>query len=241
MASTDPRLEPVQYVLDLPHRTAFERDDFLVTDANRAAVAAIERWPEWPAPTLILTGPEGSGKSHLAAVWRSMSAAKLATASDLTSDEIPALLANEALVIEDAPGSGLDERALFHALNLAKEQSAYVLITTRAFPSHWQVELPDLRSRLNAANLAELGSPDDMLLRALLLKQFTDRQIAIDQRSLDYMVSRMERSFAAARDLVSLIDSRALAERAKVTRTFIARVMSGSGFGDATQADDFTD
>jgi chromosomal replication initiation ATPase DnaA len=214
-----------QLAFDLPHRPATGRDDFLVTPSNAKAVALIDLWPNWPANTLILLGPSGSGKSHLAAVWHEMTGALMARPSDLHEDRVPDLLKRAALVIEDAPGEALDEPAFFHLLNLAREQRAYVLITAPGGPTGWGISLPDLLSRLRAAPVAQLGPPDDALLRGVLVKLFADRQIGVDETVVSYLISRMPRELAAARTLVAEIDRRALEERAEVTRNFVAKVL----------------
>jgi chromosomal replication initiation ATPase DnaA len=226
-----------QLAFDLPHRAARGRDDFLVSPANEQAVAMIDRWPDWLGPALILVGPPGAGKTHLAQVWRSMSAAECCTAEDLTVDRIPALLAGGALVVEDLPGTSLDETALFHLINLARETRGSLLLTSQAQPGSWPVALRDLNSRLRAMPVAVLGEPDDALLRGLLVKLFADRQIAVDEPTLAFMVTRMERSAESARRLVELIDRRSLQEGIGVTRGFVSRILQeisepGFRFGD---------
>ena len=218
--------KPEQYILDLPHRPALGRDDFLITEANRAAVAAIDRWPGWHYPVMILCGPPGSGKSHLAAVWLSLTGARQTEATSLQEAGVPHDLATGALLIENAGPGQVDERALFHAINLARELKATILITSQTLPAEWGVQLPDLASRLKAAELAMLDAPDDALLRGVLVKQFADRQIAVDERTISYLLPRMERSFEGVRSLVAEIDRRAMAERADVTRPFVARVLT---------------
>ncbi len=163
----------------------------------------------------------------LAAAWQTLSGADQVGASALCEADVPQLLSKGALLIEDAPAADMQERALFHAFNLAREHSATILITTREFPTRWPVTLPDLVSRLRAADVAELLPPDDALLRGVLVKQFADRQIAVNERVISYMLTRMERSFDALRSLVDEIDRRALAERAEITRPFVSRVMAG--------------
>lgn len=214
-----------QLAFDLPHRPATGRDDFLVTPSNAKAVALIDLWPNWPSNTLILLGPPGSGKSHLAAVWHEMTGARMARPSDIRADAVPRLLERAALVIEDAPGAAPEEAAFFHLLNLAREQKAYVLVTALAPPPAWGIALPDLLSRLKAAPIAQLGPPDDALLRGVLVKLFADRQIGVDEAVVSYLISRMPRELAAARSLVAEIDRRALEERAEVTRSFAAKVL----------------
>ena len=140
---------------------------------------------------------------------------------------MPPLLAKGALVVEDAPGLGLDERALFHLLNLAREQGAYLLLTSRESPTGWKLTLPDLTSRLKAIPAAALGPPDDDLLRSVLVKLFADRQIAVDEAVVSYLVARIPRALGAADSLVAEIDRRALEEKAEVTRMFVGRVLAG--------------
>lgn len=214
-----------QLAFDLPHRPATGRDDFLVTPSNAKAVALIDLWPNWPSHALILLGPPGSGKSHLAAVWHEATGARVIGPADISKAVVPQLLEQGALVIEDAPGEGLDEAGLFHLLNLAREQKASILITARQAPLGWGVALPDLISRLKAAPTAQLGAPDDALLRGVLVKLFTDRQIVVDEATVSYLLARMPRELASARSLVAEIDRRALEERAEVTRNFAARVL----------------
>ena len=226
MTDKSPR-SPSQLVFHLPLTPGMGREDFFVSQANHEAFELIEKWPGESnrSHLLVLTGPVGSGKSHLAEIWRARTSAARASVADVTVENVPRLLAAGALVIEDAPGEGLDERAMFHLINMARETSAAILVTSRGFPSRWPVALPDLKSRLKAALVAELGRPDDELLRAVLVKLFADRQLRIGEETVSYMLTRMERSLATARDLVDEIDRRALAEKANVTRAFVSRIM----------------
>lgn len=228
---------PQQLVFDLPVRAAVGRQDFFVSTANQAAVDLIDRWPDWPASTLFLVGPPGSGKSHLAQVWCGASGAALRPADSLRTEAVPDALSAGALALEDAPGAQLDERAFFHLMNHAREHRAFVLVTSQVAPARWPVELADLKSRLRASPVAELKAPDDALLRAVLVKHFADRQIAVDEALISYMIARMERSPEAARRLVAEIDSRALAERAPVTRRFAGRVMDALAGREPPEAD----
>ena len=222
--STSP---PAQLTFDLPAEPGMSRDDFFVTGANRAALEMVEGWPagEASSPLLALIGPPGSGKTHLAHIWRARTGALTAGPGDVTAENLPALLSAGHLVLEDMPSASLDETAMFHLVNMAREEGAAILLTSRMFPARWPVALPDLKSRLRAAQLAGLGAPDDDLLRAVLVKLFTDRQIRPAEGVISYMLTRMERSLAAARDLVEEIDRRALQERANITIPFVSRVM----------------
>lgn len=216
-----------QLPLDLPQRAALGRDDFLVSPSNAAAVRLVDDWPNWPAHGAILIGPPGSGKSHLAQVWQAKSKAKILTAQALNVAGLAEDFVNNALAIEKTTVPVFEETALFHALNLAKQRGGHVLITAQAEPSRWGVALPDLASRLNALPLVHILPPDDALLRGVLVKLFADRQIAVDEPLVNYMVLRMPRSLSAARELVAAIDAQALAKKAEITRPFVAKVMAG--------------
>ena len=216
---------PRQLALALPHAENFAREDFLAGAPNKAALGLIERWPDWPDRTLALVGPDGAGKSHLAAIWAEIAGARRVSARALGETELLAALATGALVVEDASAQ-LDERALFHLLNLVRQEEAFVLITARTAPTNWRVELPDLASRLRAVPVVELSAPDDALLRALLVKLFADRQLAVDEGLIGYLVARIERSFAGARTAVEELDREALRQKRPVTRALAAEVLS---------------
>ena len=215
---------PEQLVLALGHAVSFAREDFLEGPSNAAALALIERWPDWPGRSVVLVGPEGSGKSHLAEVWvRKAGGLRLAAAS-LEQAAVPALIATGAIAVEDI-AEGVNEIALFHLLNLAREQTAYLLLSARDVPVRWPIRLPDLASRVRALPTIELTAPDDALLRAVMIKLFADRQLAVDESLIGYLITRIERSFAAARAVVALLDREALRQQRPVTRALAAELM----------------
>lgn len=218
---------PLQLTLPLDCRPAMGREDFLVAPSNRIAVDMIDSWPQWGGHSVILGGPAGSGKSHLAEVWRSRSGAVRLKAGEISGDMLSER-AGHAVVVEDAPGPTLDERALFHLYNHLKELGGHILITTRVPPSRWPLKLADLATRVRASPYIELQLPDDTLLAGLILKLFRDRQIDIDDGTIRFMMARMERSFAAARELVEAVDRRALRDRLPVTRRLVSRVLHDS-------------
>ena len=219
------RVYPRQLAFALPHAESLTRDNFLEGPANTAGLALIDAWPEWPSRTVLLAGPEGSGKSHLAAIWAEAAGARSTTAHALTAANVPAALATGALVVEDLKPADLDERALFHLLNLAREDQAYVLITARVPPASFEIELRDLRSRLRAIPVVSLQEPDDQLFRALIVKFCADRQLAVDESVVGYLVTRIERSYAAVRQAVELLDREALSLGRPVTRALAAEVL----------------
>jgi len=215
---------PRQLPLDLPHEAALSREDYLVGSSNRAAFELLERWPDWPSPVVVLAGPVGAGKSHLVEAFRDETGAAVLAAPDLDEASVETLVAAPACVIEDAH-LGVDNTALFHLLNAARQAGKTVLITSRTWPASWRITLPDLQSRLRAATPVEILEPDDDLLRRVLVKLFADRQIAVDQSVVDYLVIRMERSLEVALRAVEAIDQEALAGRVKITKPLAGRVL----------------
>jgi chromosomal replication initiation ATPase DnaA len=219
------RVQPRQLAFALPHAESLTRDNFLEGPANEAGLALIDSWPDWPNRIMLLVGPEGSGKSHLAAIWAEDAGARSTAAHALALDDVPGTLATGALVIEDLKPGRFDERAMFHLMNLARQDEAFVLMTTRLSPSAFEVELRDLRSRLRAVPTVSLLPPDDLLFRGLIVKFCADRQLSVDETVVSYLTSRIERSYAAARQAVDLLDSEALRLGRPVTRALAAELL----------------
>jgi len=219
------RVQPRQLAFALPHAESLTRDNFLEGPANEAGLTLIERWPDWPNRIMLLVGPEGSGKSHLAAIWAEEAGARSISARALTPTSVPGALATGALVVEDLKPAGFDERAMFHLMNLAREDEASMLMTARVAPSAFEVELRDLRSRLRAVPTVQLLPPDDLLFRGLIVKFCADRQLSIDETVVSYLASRIERSCAAARQAVDLLDTEALRLGRPVTRALAAELL----------------
>jgi chromosomal replication initiation ATPase DnaA len=215
---------PRQLAFSLGHDESFAREDLLEGPSNAAAMALIERWPDWPARIVALVGPEGAGKSHLAAIWAAAAGARTISGHTLDEAAVPTALATGALVVEDVAVGIFDERALFHLLNMARAEKADLLITARTPPVAWKAELRDLASRLREMPVVTLDPPGDVLLRAVLVKLFADRQLAVDESLIGYLVSRMERSFAAAGSMVAALDREALRQHRPVTRALASEL-----------------
>ena len=218
---------PEQLTFDLPAHPALGRGDFLVSPGNEAAVEAIQGWHDWPQGKLVLVGPPGSGKTHLAHVFAAMTGARIIAARDLADTSIDAA-ATTAVAVEDADtaaGNPAAEQALFHLHNFALAQNQPLLITAKSAPARWQLQLPDLASRMQGSAMVTLSPPDDALLASVLVKLFADRQISIDNTVINYLVTRMERSFASTGRLVEALDRAALSEKRGITRPLAAVVL----------------
>ena len=219
-----------QLVFELGHRPASGRDDFLVAPSNEAAVALIDAWPEWPDRIVALSGPAGSGKTHLAEVWRMASGAVTIAPAALSDVDIPALVSRRAIILEDLtalPPQG--ERFLFHLVNLVRAEGAFLLITSRKALARLPLSLPDLTSRLKAVPQVELGPPDDALLAGILVKLFDDRQLRVTPAVIASLASRIERSIDAARAAVAELDTASLSGKRSITVPLAAEILGRQG------------
>lgn len=215
----------IQLALDLPYRTAFGRSDFMVSDSNIAAVERIDRWPDWPSAALVLHGPPGCGKTHLIHVWRENASAFIITGESLTDAIVPRLIQEvpRQIAVDDAERAS--ESALLHLYNSCIEHQGSLLITACRPPGSWRVVLADLRSRLRAIPVVEIGAPDDSLLGAVLVKHFADRQLHVAPQVIAYLLRRIDRSFAAAEKIVACLDGAALSNGGPVTIALARKVL----------------
>lgn len=215
-----------QMPLELSFVPAHNHDDFFVTNCNQLAFHAITEWTEWPDGRLALTGPAGSGKTHLASIWSQKTGGVTLPAIDLTEKRLQSLMLERAVAIEDVDClSGLPvsarkqcETCLFHLYNFAGAEGMSLLLTGRLGPAHWLIKTPDLESRCAAMAHIAISPPDDEVLASVLLKQFADRQLDIGDEVIQYLLLRMERSFAAAEQIVHQLDQMALARHRRITR-----------------------
>lgn len=215
---------PDQLGLTFDHAARVSREDFIEGPSNVQALRLVERWPDWPGRAVALVGPEGAGKSHLGSIWAAASRARIVAGASLADCDLPGHLASGALVVEDLAFGNFDERALFHLLNLARQEQAFVLLAARTAPAGWPVTIKDLASRLRAVPVVTLAPPDDALLRAVIVKLCDDRQLAADESLVSFLVARIERSFAAAAAAVAALDREALRQQRRVTRAFAAEL-----------------
>jgi chromosomal replication initiation ATPase DnaA len=213
-----------QLALDLAHAESFRRDDFFSDPSNQTALALVDAWPDWPDRIVAIVGPPGSGKSHLAAIWAERAGARILDAASLDAAEVPRALVTGALVLEDLAPLEIDEPALFHLLNLAREDQAHVLITARRRLDLEGYAVADVASRLRAVPAVTLEPPGDALLAAVLLKLFADRQLALDEDTVHFLLPRMGRSLASVRALAAELDRAALSRGRRITRALAAEL-----------------
>lgn len=214
---------PHQLSLGLTLPISYAREDFLVVPGNEAALAWLDRWPDWPSQALVLYGNAGSGKTHLAQIWAAQAGARVAAPEEVHAQAVDAL-ARQPLVLDDADRID-DPVALFHLVNLMRERGHGLLLTGSAPPARWPFGLPDLMSRLKAMPAQEIAVPDDALLAAVLVKLFADRQLHVSEDVVKYLGTRIERSCHAARGWVAILDAASLAENRAVTVALVRKLV----------------
>jgi chromosomal replication initiation ATPase DnaA len=216
----------VQQVLNLLHKPNYEVADFFVSPTNQMAYRWIQCWPEWPNHCLILHGPKGCGKTHLAEVWKSRAGAESLGFETLGAQNLDDLCQRyRALVVEDVP-ENFDEELLFHLYNSVQQAAGHLLLTTEVGPSAWNIHLPDLKSRIGAAMWAEIEPADDELLRAMMRKVFSDEQVLVPDQVVEYLLNHNERSFAALLKAVQRINTYAMATKRRITLPLVKEALA---------------
>jgi len=203
-----------QLSFNLPIRRAVGRGDFFVSHANEAALQRLDAWQTWPDQRCLLVGPAGAGKSHLLHIWANAITAKVFGAEQLATP------LKGPITIDDVDGLVGDpdqEEALFNRLNEALVNAYPVLLTARSPQRDWGVDLPDLKSRLQAIVPSYIDAPDDDLLRAIMAKQFGDRQLLVPPKVLDFIIARIDRDYRVAQEMVAKLDAASLARGQKIT------------------------
>lgn len=210
-----------QLTFDWPTGVALGAEDFFVAPPNAVAYAMATAPVSWPEGKLLLVGPTGCGKSHLARVFAQQADAQVITLDDLTEAD-----PKQPTVVEDLDTIGTaHQEPLFHLHNNLRANAQPLLMTAKTPPAQWRLTLPDLASRLQATSIAEIAQPDEALLQALMMKLFADRQLMPNPNVFQYLLPRIDRTFAAAARMVAALDAEALATKAPITRTLARRVL----------------
>src|SRR6202789_1118221 len=223
---------PRQLTFRWPHSPSFAREDFLSAPSNLDALTAIELWPNWAVRMLMLVGPEGAGKSHLAAIWARNAGAISLLGEELDEQSVVACAGGRAVLIEDADQAMGAEAMLFHLINAALQYNAWLLLTSRTAPDTWGLNTPDLLSRLRLAPVVRLAAPDIELTEAVLFKLFSDRQLQVEPHVIAHIALRIEPSLGAERELVAMLDNEALTQGRRITRAMASATLREMASGN---------
>jgi len=220
-----------QLSFSLPKKETLDRDNYFVSQANQSAVSLIEDWINWPSRKLILVGSEGSGKTHLGHLWAGEVGATIISATTLMEQQISELSKAPVLVedINEIQRNQPVEIVLFHLHNLLYSEGYSLLMTSQILPGRLSFSLEDLQSRIEASTIAKLHPVDDDLLGAILIKMFADRQIYFSDKLLNYVLSRVERSYTAAKLFVDEVDSKAMAESRVIGKKLVRDILEARG------------
>lgn len=221
--------KPRQLPFDLGHGIGYSRDDLVVSPSNEQAARLVDDWPDWPSTVMVMAGPAGSGKTHLASIWREHADAVPVDPAQMV--DAFATIGSRAALIDDIDALPVDEQGLFHLINAVREAGSSLLLTARRFPAAWGIALPDLASRLKAAATVEIHEPDDLLLAGVITKLFADRQVAVEPHVVQYLVRRIERSLATAIRVVDRLDRIALEQKSRITRALAAEAIGAMDEG----------
>jgi len=213
-----------QHVLDMPIRSARGRHDFIVSKSNEEAILWLDSWPEWPMQGLVICGPHGSGKTHLGCLWKDQSNAIEVKGSEV-SEVLEIVRENEQVLtcfVDDADTANPER--LLHLFNHMYSNGGYLLLTAKKPPAAWQLPLPDLMSRLKSLPISEIGLPDDDLLKGILFKMFDDKQVLVNSDLINFIVSRMNRSYGSALEIVERLNEESLSKKRAITIPFVRDV-----------------
>ncbi|WP_417519539.1 HdaA/DnaA family protein [Minwuia sp.] len=219
-------MNPEQLIIQFAQTTTYAQDQFLPADCNRRALARILDTSGWTDHALIIHGPPRCGKTHLSHIWAALNDGHLINGVDLTFDAVPGL-SGRSIVVENAENAE-DPRVLFHLYNLQREDRGRLLMVSRRPPAGWGYDLPDLTSRIAATPTEEIIQPGEDLLGPLLVKLAADRQMVLPPDVVQYMLKRLERSFAAAERIVKALDDAALKTQQRISLPLARKIMDGT-------------
>ena len=217
-----------QLIIDMPKRSALDREDFMVNECNQEAIQFIDNFYQRKMKSGVLIGPKGSGKSHLVNVFcKNFEKEKWIISEKKEKDIYRVFQENNVVIIEDIDliASLDEEKYLFHSINLSKELNKILLLTSGLDLSKINIKTPDLRSRLDSIQSVNILEPNDDLMNILILKLFHDRQILIKPNIISYLMQRVERSYLGISEIVDLIDNVSLSKKKSISINLIKELL----------------
>jgi len=215
----------MQLVMPFSSAPSYHAADFIRGAANAEGVRWVEAWPEWPYSMLLLTGPKGSGKTHLSHVFAARARATIIPTERVGTAPADHLLTGNHCWVLDNIDSITDAPALAQLINHVWARGDYLMMTAAAPAAQLSIPLPDLRSRLLAMPSITLGAPDDALLAGVLAKEFADRQLRVAPDVLNYAATRLERSYSSMQQFAARIDALSLARGKAITLPLVRQLL----------------
>lgn len=215
----------VQLAFDMSLDPIYRWENFYISPSNEEAISLLQRWPQWDSRVQLIYGPSGSGRTHIAHLWRNESRASFVDDSVLTLDYLPEYVAQNSVLIVDNADEITCYKGLFHLYNLIHECQGYLLLTAKTPPRQWRIQLPDLASRLQSIPATEIKTPNDSLLYALLIKRFSDLQVRVAENVVMYLVKHMKRSYPAVQELTTVLNRVSLQQRRNITLPLAKEVL----------------
>ncbi len=213
-----------QLLLDLNHKKSFNDHDYYVSESNYYAYNIIDKWPKWEKKILNIFGEKFCGKTHLANIFKSKSNSLIIKANEINEDFFGNLKIFESIVIDDFE-KGYDERLIYSIFNLVDQDNKYMLINSLIPINEIKFELPDLASRTKNCISAKIESPDDNLIFAIILKNFSDRQIKVEKKIIDFIINRIDRSYSKIYEFIYKIDELTLKKKKPVSFKTIKEIL----------------
>jgi len=214
-----------QKLLDFDINESFDENDYYVSKSNYFAKNIIETWPKWEKNIINLTGEKFSGKSHLSAIFRRKSNALYLHAKNIDDQTLKEIKLSNDIIIEDLD-ENFDEKLLYSIFNLVEQDNKYLLISSKKPMDTMKFSLPDLVSRLKNCIVAKIEPPDDDLIYAIILKSFSDRQIKLDNKIIDYIIKRIDRSYGKMHEFIYKIDELSLKKKQSINFKIIKEIIN---------------
>ena len=198
-----------QLILKFPSHQAYKKEDFYVSPSNQEAYDFINSWPKWIKRTINIFGPSGSGKSHLASILKSKISSLQIEANNLNDETFFKFKTKEVLIIENL-NTRVSENLLFSLWNVALQDNKYLLITSTKPISSFKFKLRDLISRVTSSLIIGINLPSDDLISVILAKNFSDKQIKVEKKHIDYIIKRIDRSYEKISQFILTLDKYSL-------------------------------
>jgi len=198
-----------QLILKFPEHKAYKKEDFYVSPSNQEAYDFINSWPKWIKRIINIFGPSGSGKSHLASILKNKTSCIQVNSNELDEKIFLNFKTKEALIIENLDEK-ISEELLFSLWNIALQDNKYFLINSIKPINSYQFKLPDLMSRAKSSLIIGINLPSDDLISAIIAKNFSDKQIKVEKKHIDYIIKRIDRSYEKISQFILTLDKYSL-------------------------------